>query len=193
MRENIQKCTSRCAHCASHNMWRNRKNEIYFSWPVTVPFWIMHVNFWYSGHIVTKNTGVKCYLMNFICDLTQFVISSIDFDITSTNLSHIFHVQSPTQVWNVLSSSHWLWQYFQIFLHKKFKALKLTYLVLYKKTHGKQLGKMMSFSQQNIDNPWKLQRNPRCSNKNAKKSQYTWNSTPIDGTHIFQSVAAVRR
>ena len=44
MREDIKEWVKRCAHCIAYNAWRTRLSEVYFSWPITVPFWIMHVD-----------------------------------------------------------------------------------------------------------------------------------------------------
>ena len=82
--------TTVCAHCDSYNMWRNQNSELYFSWTVIVPFYIMHVYLWYPVHVVNIITEAKGYLMNYMCDLKHFVISSITFDIISTNLSRLF-------------------------------------------------------------------------------------------------------
>ena len=50
----------------------------------------MHVYLWYPVHLVNIITEAKGYLINCMCDLKIFVISSITFDITSTNLSRLF-------------------------------------------------------------------------------------------------------
>ena len=50
----------------------------------------MHVYLWYPVHLVNIITEAKGYLINCMCDLNFFVISSITFDITSTNLSRLF-------------------------------------------------------------------------------------------------------
>ena len=76
IRELIQDWVVACAHCVSYNTWHTRSSELHFSWPVTIPFWIMHINLWSPGTTETEG-GDKIHLMNGMCNLTQFVISSI--------------------------------------------------------------------------------------------------------------------
>ena len=47
-----------------------------FSWPVTTPFYIMHVNLWIPGKLMDKK-GRILNVINCMCDLTQFIISVI--------------------------------------------------------------------------------------------------------------------
>ena len=88
MLSDIKEWSASCDHCQAYNIWRSRKSELYFSWPVTVPFWIMHVDLWSPGD-TTSSINEKGYLMNSMCDLTQFVISSVTFDTTALELSQL--------------------------------------------------------------------------------------------------------
>ena len=49
-----------------------------------------HVTIWHPLYVVSNNTGTKGFLMNLICNLIQFVISSITFEIIPTNLNLLF-------------------------------------------------------------------------------------------------------
>ena len=89
MRENIKGMVSRCAHCIAYNAWKTRQSELYFSWPITVPFWVLHVDLWSPGVVTSKNDK-NGYLLNCMCDLTQFVVSSPTEDITAVALSELF-------------------------------------------------------------------------------------------------------
>ena len=40
LREDVNKWVIFCAHCVSYNVWINRKEELKFSWPVTIPLYI---------------------------------------------------------------------------------------------------------------------------------------------------------
>ena len=86
MREEVKAWVKRYAHCISYDVWRTRMSELHFSWPITVPFWIMHVDLWAPGLQEDKN-GNKGYLMNSMDDISQFVISSATTDITAANLA----------------------------------------------------------------------------------------------------------
>ena len=43
-----------------------------FTWPVSSPFAILHVNLWIPGHYTDSNGYIA--LMNVICDMCQFVV-----------------------------------------------------------------------------------------------------------------------
>ena len=62
---------------------------MYFSWPVTTPFYIMHVNLWSPGKFIDDD-GNTLQLMNCMCALTQFVISIIVDDARSDTLAKLF-------------------------------------------------------------------------------------------------------
>ena len=78
-----------CAHCTAYNAWINRKSELYFSWTITTPIRIMHINLWCPGQIL-YSTGNKGYLINVMCNLTKFVISTPTYNITAENLANLF-------------------------------------------------------------------------------------------------------
>ena len=71
LRENIKEWVKNCGHCVSYNIWRNRRQELYFSWPVTIPFYMMHLDMWSPGDVLKthKDGG---HLLNCMCDLTQW-------------------------------------------------------------------------------------------------------------------------
>ena len=77
LRKDIREWVKGCGHCTAYNVWRSRKSELYFSWPVTTPFYIMHMDLWAPGKIVSAASGKTQMLLNAMCDLTQFVISSV--------------------------------------------------------------------------------------------------------------------
>ena len=76
IRKDIKLWVKKCAHCCAYDIWRNRKSELYFSWPVTTPFHIMHVDLWIPGYLVNEK-GQTLKLMNDRCDLTQVGFSTI--------------------------------------------------------------------------------------------------------------------
>ena len=57
----------------AHDVWRTRKSELYFSWPITSPFYSTHVDVWMPGKLFNE-MGKTLQLMNCMCDLTQFFI-----------------------------------------------------------------------------------------------------------------------
>jgi len=90
LRNDVKKWVKGCANCVAYNVWRNRKSETHFSWPITVPFWIMHVDLWSPGDVVVDEKGNKGYLLNSMCDITQFAIATPTFNITSAHLATQF-------------------------------------------------------------------------------------------------------
>ena len=73
MRKTIIAWVKTCAHCISTGAMKRFNSELLFSWPVTAPFWILHIDLWQPGAVSDKD-GFK-YLLNAMCDLSQFVIS----------------------------------------------------------------------------------------------------------------------
>ena len=87
MREDIKQSVAKCAHCvAAYDIWSNRKSELYFSWPIASPLWIIYTYFWSPGNAAPDSRVNTGYLMNSLCDLTQFVVSTPTFNITAASL-----------------------------------------------------------------------------------------------------------
>ena len=92
MRKDIKLWIKSCAACTAYNVWKNRKSELYFSWPITSPFYIMHVDLWMPGKLV-NDQGETLQLMNCMCDLTQFVISILIKEAVAEILAKLFMEQ----------------------------------------------------------------------------------------------------
>ena len=193
MRQNIKDWVKGCAHCVAQHAWRTRRSELYFSWPVTVPFWIMHVDLWSPGH-TQDHSGQKGYLLNAMCDLTQFVVSIPVTDITAASLAQIYMEQviltfGISAVVVVDDGST-----FKGAFRAMCESLKLTFWTLSKNNHqGLSVERYHRF----LNKTQTITGNDRGTHitylQNAKTSQYAWNSAPIDGTDIPRSLAAVGR
>ena len=59
-----------------------------FSWPISSPFAIRHVDLWSPGYMTDQNSYIA--LMNTMCDMTQFVVVVPVPDETSTTLASYF-------------------------------------------------------------------------------------------------------
>lgn len=79
-----------CAHCQAYDRWKTRHSEVYFSWPVTCPFYIMHVDLWTAGNNSHIGHG---QLMNAMCDLSQFIISTPIENQSAEHLARLFMEQ----------------------------------------------------------------------------------------------------
>ena len=77
------------AHCVAHNVWRYQKSKLYFSWSVTMPFYVMHVYIWSPSYLVNTKKDI-IQLMNLMYDLTQFFISSVVRNINAEILAKTF-------------------------------------------------------------------------------------------------------
>ena len=194
LRNDIKKWVKGCANCVAYNVWRNRKSETHFSWPVTVPFWIMHVDLWSPGGVVLDKQGNKGYLLNSMCDITQFAIASPTFTITAAHLATLFMEQvvltfGMCAVVVIDDGSPF---------KKEFKEmctiLRIKYWVLARGNHkGLGVERFHRF----VNKVETIDGNDRGSHdgfiRTAKTAQYAWNSAPIDGTDVVRSLAAVGR
>ena len=93
IRRDIKLWVKQCAHCCAYDVWHSRKSEMYFSWHITTPFYIMYVDVWMPGYL-KDSKGNKMQLMNSMRDLTQFVISMVVTGATDELLGNIFMEQS---------------------------------------------------------------------------------------------------
>ena len=192
MREHIKSWVKQCAECVAANAWRSRRSELYFSWPVTLPFYIMHVDLWSPGN--TEIKGKKGYLLNSVCDLTQFTISSITYDVTALHLSQLFMTDvilnfGMCAVIVVDAGSN-----FRGIFEEMSKLLDITFWPL---ARGNHKGNGAERYHRYLNKVQTIEGNNVGSNTNfmriAKTTQYAWNSAPIDGTDIVRSMAAVGR
>ena len=67
---------------------RRRIQELMFSWPVSYPFAILHVDLWMPGHHTDPNGYMA--LMNTMCDMSQFVVVVPVPDESSATLASFF-------------------------------------------------------------------------------------------------------
>ena len=86
LREDIKQWVKNCAHCIVYNVWHNRRQELHFSWPVIIPFYIMHLDIWSPGNMLNEPEDGE-HILNCMCDLTQFIVSCILIDARSGALS----------------------------------------------------------------------------------------------------------
>ena len=71
MRTDIKEWIQQCPNCILTCRWRRRGRELMFSWPISSPFAILHVDLWSSGHMTDQNGFIA--LMNTMCDMIQIV------------------------------------------------------------------------------------------------------------------------
>ena len=70
MRNDIKEWIQQYPNCILTRRWHRRGQELMFSWPISSPFTIFHVDLWSPGHMADHNIA----LMNTMCEMTQFVV-----------------------------------------------------------------------------------------------------------------------
>ena len=105
LREDIKQLVKDCARCIAYNVWRNRRQELHFSWPVTIPFYIIHLDIWLPENMLNEHEDGG-HILNCMCDLTQFIVSCILIDTRSEVLS-IFLWNKL--YWHSVWLPWWLW------------------------------------------------------------------------------------
>jgi hypothetical protein len=182
-----------CAHCVAFNVWRTRKEEMHFSWPITIPFYIMHLDLWSPGLTVDGN-GKAGYLLNSMCDLTQFVVSSVTFDTKATVLAKLFMedvILSFGMVAVVVVDAD---SRFRGVFEEVCTILKITMWPLARGNHkGLSVERYHRFLNKTQAIAGQDRGTHEVFQQNAKTSQYAWNSAPIDDTDVMRSVAAIGR
>lgn len=193
MREDIKQWIKGCPYCIESNIWRKRKNELHFSWPVTAPFYIMHIDLWQPGKLITKS-GTTIFLLNCMCDLTQFVVSEVVESPNASILAKAFmdHVVLTFGICSVVvvdADSK-----FKDVFQEMCKILKIHFWPL---SRGNHKGLIVEKYHRFLNKTQTIAGNERGTHltilQNAKLSQYAWNSAPIDNTDVVRSFAAVGR
>jgi hypothetical protein len=132
--------------------------------------------------------------MNTMCDMSQFVVSSITFDITALQLSQLFmsDVVLTFGMCAVLVVDEG--SSFKSVFQEMCSILKITCWPLARGNHkGLGVEKYHRF----LNKTQAIAGNDRGTHEtfvqNAKTSQYAWNSAPIDDTDVTRSMVAVGR
>ncbi len=192
MREDIRSWCRSCAECVAAHAWRNRRSELYFSWPVTIPFWVMHVDLWQPGTVEFE--GGHGYLLNCMCDLTQFVVSIPTSNTSAENMAQLFTEQvilafgMCTMVVVDDGSS----------FKATFKDMcEILRIHLWTLARGNHKGNSCEKYHRYLNKVATIQGAELGTHENfhriAKTTQYAWNSAPIDDTDVVRSFAAVGR
>ena len=132
--------------------------------------------------------------MNSMCDSTQFVISTITFDITSHALVKLFMADVIKSfgmcVIVVIDDGSTFKGHFILMC----EALKIQYWILLRGNHkGNSCERYHIF----LNKTQTIHGNARGTHnvflQNAQTSQFAWNSAPMDNTDVVRSQAAVGR
>jgi hypothetical protein len=193
MRADIKDWVKGCPECIANNMWRNRRNELFFSWPVTAPFYIMHLDLWQPGRLLDENNN-SIYLFNCMCDLTQFIVSTIVKNPNALELAKLFMEQ--------VLLSYGMCSVVAVDADSKFKSvfeemctqLKIMFWPIARGNHkGLSVERYHRFLNKSQTIAGQSRGTHLTILQNAKLSQYAWNSAPIDNTDVTRSMAALGR
>ena len=55
LREDIKQWVKNCTYCIAYNVWRNHRQELHFSWPVTISFNVMHLDIWSPENVLNEH------------------------------------------------------------------------------------------------------------------------------------------
>ena len=72
MRYYVAEWIKQCLHCILLHHWRRYIQDLIFSWPVSSPFAILHVDLWMLGNHTDSNGNMA--LMNATCNMSHFVV-----------------------------------------------------------------------------------------------------------------------
>jgi hypothetical protein len=190
MRSDISSWVRMCPHCILTDKQTRENKELVFSWPVTSPFFILHVDLWAPGSL-TDYRG-NTYLLAGMCDLTGFVVQTAVSNITSHDLARIFYQEFLLKFGmcgmvvvdagsNFLAVFEAMCAVLQIRCHA---AAKGNHKAVSVERYFRFLNKAVTIAINDRDDHtvWVAA---------AMTAGYAWNSAPIDGTDILRSVAAV--
>ena len=163
-----------------------------FSWPVSSPFAILHVDLWMPGHHTDPNGYMA--LKNTMCDTSQFIVVVPVPNESSATLASFFmqHVLMKFDICHlvVLDDGRPVKGKFIAM----WDALNLNYDVLSKRNH-KSL--TMDHFDRFLNKSITIAAENRSTNNifvpTGIASGYAWNSVPICGIDIFRSIPAIGR
>ena len=153
----------------------------------------MKVDLWAPGTALSKNSSGR-HLLNAMCDLTQFVVSNITTEKYAEHIAKVFMdnvvlLFSMVAILVIDSTSS-----FKSIFKDMCSALGIIYWTLSCRNHkGMSVEKYHHFLNKTQTISYQDRGMHDVFLQNKKSSQYAPNSTPIDGTDILISVAAVGR
>ena len=172
--------------------WRRRGQELMFSWPVSDPFAILHVDLWMPGHHTDPNGFMA--LMNTMCDMSQFVVVVPVPNESSATLAEFFmqHVLMKFGLCHLAvldDGSPFKGAFIAMCI-----SLSLNHDVLAKRNHK---GLTVEHFHRFLNKSVTIAAEDRGTNDifvpAGIAAGYVWNSAPIDGTDILRSIPAIGR
>ena len=192
MSADIKEWIQQCPNCILTCRWRRQGQELIFSWPISSPFAILHVDAWSPEHMTDHNAYIA--LTNTMCDMTQFlVVVPVPDEYSATLASHFMqHVLLKFGMCHLVVIDDGA--PFKGSFVSMFQALNLNYDVLAKRNHkGLSVGNFHHFLNKSVT----IAANERGTNDifvpASIAAAYAWNSAPIDDTDIIRSIPVIGR
>jgi len=192
MRMDIITLVEGCPDCIPARLKKRSSTGLVHSWPITTPFAILSVDIWKPGATVNPR-GFKT-LLNVMCDMTQFVVSSA---IERTDSSYIARIFMETVLLKfgicamvVVDEGS---EYRRTF-EQMCKTLKISFHPVAKRNH-KAVGveryhKFLNHSQTIAT---EQRGTPEIFVECGMTTAYAWNASYIDCTDIARSILAIGR
>jgi len=192
MRTSIQTWCKGCEQCIRSRARRKESTGLVHSWPITSPFAIISVDIWKPGE--TKNADGYKMLLNAMCDMTQFIVSTPIKTTESTFLARTFmeHVllKFGLCVMVVCDAGSEFRGHFQSMC----EVLKLRFHPVAKRNH-KAVG--VERFHKFLNHAQKIGTEERGTSgafvEIGMTTAYAWNASCIDGTEIVRSIPAIGR
>jgi hypothetical protein len=191
MRKFVEDLVDACPHCALANSRKRNKSEIMFGWPLDSPFCTLHVDLFSMGEV--EGNGVQEHVMNTMCDMTQFVITTPVPDTAAHVLAPIFMQEVLLKVGFCVMVVVDDGSTFKGIFVEMCKIIKLRCHVVARNNHQ---ALCVELFQVFLNKTLRIATNDRDSIKGvyipaSALAAFAWNSAPIDGTDIVRSVPAV--
>jgi hypothetical protein len=88
MCKQVDEMVTACPHCALANSRKQVKSELMFCCPLDSPFCTLHVDLWSAGD--ANGDGSQAHLLNSMCDMNQFMVSTPAPVILASALASVF-------------------------------------------------------------------------------------------------------
>ena len=182
-----------CAHCIATSNNIRRHSELMFSWPVSTPFFILHIDLWQPGKTEERFSG-STHLLAAMCDLTGFIVCHPVSNTTSDDLARVFMEEVLLKVGLcglvVVDAA-------SAFLSNFKDMCDALGLRFHQAARGNHKAVSVERFFRYLNKAVAIAANDRNTNQvfveTAHCAAYAWNSSCIDGTDIVRSVVAVGR
>jgi hypothetical protein len=193
MRSDISEWCRACAHCIATDTNTSRHSELVYSWPISQPFFVLHVDLWVPGKTTATSDG-STHVLAAMCDLTGFVILLTTSAIEADSLARLFMQDVLLKIGLcgliVVNAD-------SKFLGAFESMCRLLGLRLHAAARANHKAILVERFFRSLNKAVAIATNDRGTNDVFVEAvhcfTYAWNASVIDGTDIVRSVAALGR